>query len=81
MKNLCGVFLDECLKVDIDVHLQSASLPKTSFVTESMTKTLPMNDTVCARYDSIGWRPNLSEMFRRENYYMTLLAVTEMHCL
>ena len=69
------MFLDECLKVDMDVHLLSASLPNKSFVTESMTKTLPMNDTVCARYDSIGWRPNLAEMFRRESNYMPLLVV------
>ena len=71
------MFLDECLKVDMDEHLQSASLPNKSFVTKSMTKMLPMNDMVCARYDSIGWRPKLAEMFRRESYYMTLLTLRD----
>ena len=44
MKNLYGMFLDEYVKFEINVQWQSVSFPNKA---ESMTKMLPMNDTVC----------------------------------
>ena len=44
MKNLCGMFLDDYVKFDFNVQLLSVSFPNKA---ESMTKLLPMNDTVC----------------------------------
>ena len=44
MKNLYVMFLDEYVKFEINVQWQSVSFPNK---TESMTKMLPMNDTVC----------------------------------